>query len=111
MTQLSALRVLIIESTRKIAGDIADAALTSTLFAPAVNASTDASNLTDSDAAAIVMLATIFVVLVGAMLTPAVIWAARQPLIRRAAAMAAWAGIRWAFWQVIRLLLFPLPLG
>jgi hypothetical protein len=50
------------------------------------------------------------VVLAGAMLTPTVVWAARQPVIRRGAAVAARAGIRWAFWQAIRRLLFLLPL-
>lgn len=101
MTQLTSLRFLIIESVRKIAG----AALAS-----AANAFTDAGHPTGNDAAIMIMLAAIFVVLVGAMLTPAVCWAWRQPLVRRVIAWAVRFGIRWLLWRVIRWLLFPQPL-
>ena len=51
MIHLIVLSSLKLESTRKIGGSIAGAALTSTLFASAAKASADASDLTDSDTA------------------------------------------------------------
>ena len=90
MSELSALRCLIIESARQIAGSLA--------------------GVTDSDAAVMVTLAVIFVVLVGAMLMPILWWAARRPLVRRAASWAVQFGIRCLLWQLIKWVLFPLPL-
>lgn len=88
MSLTSALRCLTIESARKIVGGIAA--------------------VTDGDVAIMVMLAPMLVVLVGAMLTPVLRWAARQPLVPRVAAWVVRAGIRWSLWQVIKWLLFRL---
>jgi hypothetical protein len=63
-----------------------------------------------ADIGHIALLAMMLVVLVGAMLTPTLLWAARQPLVRRSVAWAVLFGIRWLLWQVIRRLLFPQPL-
>ncbi|MGE4127998.1 MAG: hypothetical protein AB7E80_07510 [Hyphomicrobiaceae bacterium] len=80
-----------------------------TLFVADSHVSSDGRSIS-GDTAALVVLAAIFIVIVGAMATPAVIWTARNPLIRRGAALAARAALRYTFWQGIRRLLFVLPL-
>ena len=108
MTQQPALSSLRTEPARAIAFGLAAAVSTATLFASAASASTDA--LADANTAVVAMMATMFIVLFGAMVTPMLLWAARQPLIRRGTTLAARTGIRWALWQGIRRLLFLLPL-
>lgn len=110
MTHQNAQRSLTIESAVRIAGGPAVVTIASTCFSSAASASIDAGALTDTDVASVAMMATIFIVLVGAMLTPTLLWAVRQPFIRRGTAVATRAGIRWVLWQGLRRLLFLLPL-